>query len=222
MNTQKTITILLGLAVVVGLIAFAVASKNRAMLPEIVGMPSVPIEQPVDSPNSTPGSNPNTSANFGQAVTLRLNQEVTYPDTLKVKLMEINDSRCQDGVVCIWAGEISGAFMLEGGRFTAPKEIRLGAMTSQSVTEENYTFTLESATTASMTIVVSNNKATTQGRCYVGGCSSQICSDQEGMASTCEYREEYACYQTATCERQASGQCGWTETPALKACLQNK
>lgn len=57
------------------------------------------------------------------------------------------------------------------------------------------------------------------GKCFVGGCSSQICSDREGMASTCEYREEYACYKTATCKRQTNGNCGWTETSELKACL---
>lgn len=61
----------------------------------------------------------------------------------------------------------------------------------------------------------------TTGKCYVGGCSSQICSDQEGMASTCEYREEYACYQNAKCERQASGHCGWTQTLELQACITN-
>lgn len=59
----------------------------------------------------------------------------------------------------------------------------------------------------------------TLGACFVGGCSSQLCSDREGMVSTCEWREEYACYQTATCERQASGQCGWTQTAALTQCL---
>ncbi len=56
--------------------------------------------------------------------------------------------------------------------------------------------------------------------CIVSGCSGQICSDQD-MASTCEYREEYACYKTATCARQADGQCGWTQTAALTACLMN-
>jgi hypothetical protein len=59
------------------------------------------------------------------------------------------------------------------------------------------------------------------GACFVGGCSSQICSDQEGVISTCEFRPEYACYETATCERQAGGECGWTETPELAACLGN-
>lgn len=61
----------------------------------------------------------------------------------------------------------------------------------------------------------------TQGKCYVGGCSSQLCSDQPNMASTCEWTESYGCYKTATCERQANGQCGWTSTPALQACLSN-
>lgn len=57
------------------------------------------------------------------------------------------------------------------------------------------------------------------GGCYVGGCSSQICSDQPDAVSTCEFREAYACYQTAKCERQTSGQCGWTETAELRMCL---
>jgi hypothetical protein len=58
-----------------------------------------------------------------------------------------------------------------------------------------------------------------KGACYIGGCSGQICSDQEGVASDCMYREEYACYKTATCERQKDGECGWTETAELSACL---
>lgn len=58
------------------------------------------------------------------------------------------------------------------------------------------------------------------GECFVGGCSGQVCSDDPGVITTCEYREEYACYQSATCERQASGECGWTETAELRACLE--
>jgi eight-cysteine-cluster-containing protein len=55
--------------------------------------------------------------------------------------------------------------------------------------------------------------------CYKGGCSGQICADREDMMSTCIFREEYACYQSATCERQANGDCGWTPTAELQACL---
>lgn len=64
------------------------------------------------------------------------------------------------------------------------------------------------------------NPAQSEG-CFVGGCSGQICSDQEGVISTCEFLPEYACYHDAACERQASGECGWTPTAALNACLAN-
>jgi hypothetical protein len=57
--------------------------------------------------------------------------------------------------------------------------------------------------------------------CYVGGCSGQICSDEEGVISTCEWQPEYACYQSARCEVQADGNCGWTQTAELQACLAN-
>jgi eight-cysteine-cluster-containing protein len=58
-----------------------------------------------------------------------------------------------------------------------------------------------------------------KGGCFVGGCSGQICSDQEGAMSTCEYRPQYGCYKNATCERQMNGQCGWTQTALLTGCL---
>ncbi len=55
--------------------------------------------------------------------------------------------------------------------------------------------------------------------CYRGGCSNQLCTDDPNAGSTCEWRAEYACYPSATCERQANGQCGFAQTPALTACL---
>jgi hypothetical protein len=54
--------------------------------------------------------------------------------------------------------------------------------------------------------------------CQVTGCSGQICSDKE-VVTTCEYREEYACYQRAVCERQPTGECGWTPSVELTMCL---
>jgi hypothetical protein len=59
--------------------------------------------------------------------------------------------------------------------------------------------------------------------CVIGGCSSQLCVDagKGDVATTCEWTEAYACYQTAQCEKQATGQCGWTETKELNQCLLN-
>lgn len=58
--------------------------------------------------------------------------------------------------------------------------------------------------------------------CVVGGCSGTMCSEPGNeMVTTCEFKDEYACYRTAACERQPDGQCGWTQSDALKACLAN-
>ena len=56
--------------------------------------------------------------------------------------------------------------------------------------------------------------------CVIGGCSGQLCIEagDEGI-STCEWREEYACYQDAICERQGNGKCGWRKTEELVECL---
>ncbi|WP_437808936.1 hypothetical protein [Sorangium sp. So ce1078] len=57
------------------------------------------------------------------------------------------------------------------------------------------------------------------GSCVVTGCSGQLCAS-DGIITTCEWREEYACYADhGVCERDASGECGWRATPELEACL---
>jgi hypothetical protein len=72
--------------------------------------------------------------------------------------------------------------------------------------------------------VSSTSKPVVTGACVVGGCSSQLCveaSDMDGMVTTCEYQTKYSCYQKATCERQPTGKCAWTETAELSMCLKN-
>jgi hypothetical protein len=54
--------------------------------------------------------------------------------------------------------------------------------------------------------------------CFKTGCSGQVCADEEVM-TTCEFKPEYECYKRARCERQANGQCGFTDTPELRRCL---
>lgn len=58
-----------------------------------------------------------------------------------------------------------------------------------------------------------------QERCLVTGCSGQVCASED-VATDCSYREDYACYSAARCERQADGACGWTETEELRSCLE--
>lgn len=56
--------------------------------------------------------------------------------------------------------------------------------------------------------------------CRVTGCSGEICSDKEVM-SNCVYKPEYACYKEARCEVQADGNCGFTMTSSINACVAN-
>jgi hypothetical protein len=57
--------------------------------------------------------------------------------------------------------------------------------------------------------------------CVRAGCSAHLCVEEGvDIASTCEWRPVYECYQEATCERQQNGQCGFTPTYELVECLE--
>jgi|GEM_PF-2445902 len=60
--------------------------------------------------------------------------------------------------------------------------------------------------------------------CAVTGCSAQLCVDARlagEIATTCEWRPEYACLRGARCGPFGpDGACGWEETPELRACVE--
>jgi hypothetical protein len=58
-------------------------------------------------------------------------------------------------------------------------------------------------------------------KCKVTGCSSQFCvdSDSPEIASTCEYKEEYACYKERKCEVQSDGACSWSAQEDINKCV---
>lgn len=58
------------------------------------------------------------------------------------------------------------------------------------------------------------------GGCQIGGCSNEICAEgNEKISSDCSWQESYACFDSAVCDRQSNGTCGWTQTEELSACL---
>jgi hypothetical protein len=57
--------------------------------------------------------------------------------------------------------------------------------------------------------------------CYVGGCSSELCTDDPDALSPCIFKPENECFRSATCERQPDLRCGWTPTDELRECLAN-
>lgn len=50
------------------------------------------------------------------------------------------------------------------------------------------------------------------------GCSGELCAGQP-QVTPCIWRDAYACYRDAVCDRQPDGACGWTPTSELGACL---
>ena len=157
--------------------------------------------------------------NFGFPQKLLIGASITLMDGLTVRLIKIDDSRCKQGMVCIWAGELSPLLNITGGNLgVSQKEVRLGTTNNVKVSSDGYSFELKDATETSATVIITRGPVVSGG-CYIGGCSGQICSDSKDVVSTCEYKEEYACYKTAKCERQTNNQCGWTQTTELTACL---
>ena len=113
-----------------------------------------PDELPIDE---LPIEKPDASkVKFGEAITLKVNEKITFSNGLVVILTDINDSRCSKDVVCIWQGEL--AIILElSGNISEPGEVHLGTVNKKSVYVEGYTVSLEQATENSATIVVVKN-----------------------------------------------------------------
>lgn len=211
---------------------------------------AAPYDLPAGSATTTPGTTattteeveeeepqppPRTSSShsYGTA-TIRMNEVASFPDGLAIRVASVlEDSRCPSDVNCIQAGTVRVSLRTTSASGASANELGLGSSvttesqkitflrvtpenrSTQRITDADYRFTFE---------VSKRNDVTpppTQGACFVGGCSAQLCTDEPNMASTCEFRAEYACYRTAKCERQPTGQCGWTPSSELTSCLAN-
>jgi len=65
----------------------------------------------------------------------------------------------------------------------------------------------------------------TGASCLRAGCSGQLCLDEETakqISTSCQWKEEYECYQSARCELQSDNSCGWTQSDELQECLNSK
>ncbi|MFA5853629.1 MAG: hypothetical protein WC866_00945 [Patescibacteria group bacterium] len=102
-----------------------------------------------------PGANFPVNAELGEAFTLQPGQSRGIDGGIRLTLLEINDSRCPKDVQCIWAGELSAHFKLEGPEDTAPiQEFSLGTARNGSVELSGFTFTLKDASEALATVIV--------------------------------------------------------------------
>lgn len=60
-------------------------------------------------------------------------------------------------------------------------------------------------------------------QCVKSGCSGEVCVEEgDDVTTTCIYLKWYPCLSLTRCERQVSGQCGWTENKTYLNCLKEK
>jgi hypothetical protein len=213
--------------ILLGIIVIGAVAATRGSSPATSNPTPVPTETPTPTPPTpvTPTPTPSSSGVISLAETKTINGVTLKP------LAVVEESRCPQGVQCIWAGTVRVRTQISTNGVSTTTVIELG----KSVIVSSKGITLASVTPGPVAGIpvksgdyrfVFNVKTVSvstpppvAGGCFVGGCSSQICSEDPHAISTCEYRQEYACYKTAACERQASGQCGWTDTAALRMCL---
>jgi hypothetical protein len=235
---KTTLRTIIPLAIIFCLSAYLFTKESKNII-EVIDIPvldevinateesnnNIPVNNPTNIPIKNPGLKIGEKYNYGEITIWPLSVE--------------QDSRCPVDVVCIQAGtvvlKVAVTFGDPSANAIGNNEVHLvtlGEVTKIhgvnvlltsvnppansmiKLTENDYSFTFDVSGK-----FVSTSQA--EGKCYVGGCSSEICSDTEGVVSNCMYKEEYACYQTAKCERQSTGQCGWTQTSEVTMCLQN-
>lgn len=98
---------------------------------------------------------PPAATTFGAARTLAIGESALYDDGLLLTLEGIADSRCAQGMVCVWAGELSPQLRLGGGRFGETSiALRLGTGRGHDRQTGGYRFQLLQATPATATLVV--------------------------------------------------------------------
>jgi len=190
---------------------------------------TLPVINPVTEETTTEnGRIPNPDNNPAPAQPIGKLKADTFTGTLeKVDTGCFSDGECYvevDGkhvtVLRGWSQDIVGS--VQGTEGIGGLEIYIGKQVEVYAQDlSDGTFTLYGSAGFYIKPLTVQNEV--GGACVVGGCSSQLCSDasEEPLVSTCLYKEEYACYKTATCERQKTGQCGWTETTALNQCLKS-
>lgn len=116
--------------------------------------PVVPVEPPKD-PAIEPKPSGETSGKttpYGKPLVMRVGESVVFSDGMTLKLKEINDSRCPEGVQCIWQGELSPLFIATQNG--ASDEVRLGTVRGANLSLKGRTYTLVGATETSATVQV--------------------------------------------------------------------
>src|SRR3989338_987606 len=79
----------------------------------------------VNNKDLPPQATPSLSAEFDKVKMVDLYSTITFPDGLNLKLKEVNDSRCPQGVQCFWAGEVTALLEISGGKLSKIEKVSL-------------------------------------------------------------------------------------------------
>lgn len=71
--------------------------------------------------------------------------------------------------------------------------------------------------------VVTPTPTPVEPECVIMGCNREVCtSSDKPVFTACVVLPEHACYQQhGVCEKQVTGECGWSQTDQLNSCLEN-
>ncbi|HSW11211.1 MAG TPA: hypothetical protein VLI06_00120 [Solimonas sp.] len=92
---------------------------------------------------------------LGSTQTLAVGDALRYDDGLGLRLQKIEDSRCRQGMICVWAGELAPVFELRGGLAGEPPvELRMGTGTARAKQQGRYRFVLLQVTPEAATFTL--------------------------------------------------------------------
>lgn len=149
---KKCVIIAVAMFVAAAATLFALRWAGDSPLPKPPA-PSVNVPPPGAGGN---GQGQGDRVPFGTVAGLAVGGTVVYEDGLRVRLDKIDDSRCPDGVQCIWAGELAPILTLTGGLFgDESRELRLGTVSMRKSALGGYSFALNDATDSSVGVIVS-------------------------------------------------------------------
>ena len=167
--------------------------------------PAAPITAPVIPPVTQ-----DTVLPYGD-VTLRLGQIATFKDLSMRPIAIEEDSRCPNDVQCIQAGTVRVKVSVTTGGRSRVSILKLGEIVAADnetillahvLPEQNSKITETDADyQLQFTVLPQEPKVTPSvlGKCFIGGCSGQLCTERPDAISTCEYNAAYACYQSGVC-----------------------
>ena len=92
----------------------------------------------------------------------------------------------------------------------------------KNTTQENVALEENRFDISDLPTIPEQDRVAVKDDCFIGGCNGEFC-EEEPVGGLCLFYPSVVCYDEAftTCERQANGQCGWTETSEFESCLEN-